>query len=73
MLLENDVSMDNFQAWTPTRLQYKEDGHNLGLPWTFRSRPRCVAVTERNGKFVLEDGGGGQNRCFHQTEQGLNK
>ena len=22
----------DFQAWTPTLLQYKEDGHNLGLP-----------------------------------------
>ena len=63
----------DFQAWTPTLLQYKEDGHNLRLPWTCQPRPRCVTVYQRNGKFVQEDGGGGQNRYFYQTEQGVNK
>ena len=64
ILLEYNVSMYNFQACTPTLLQYKEDGHNLGLPWTCQPRPRCLAVPQRNGKFVQEDGGGGQNQYF---------
>ena len=59
MLFENNVSMYNFQVWTPTLLQYKEDGHNLGLSWTFQPRPRCLALTQRKGKFVQEDGSGG--------------